>query len=420
MSDHYTRVLSRPEFIALMAALMALNALAIDVMLPALPYMGEALGVSSENERQFVISAYMIGMGVAQLAFGPLTDRFGRRGPLLAGMGIYIIAALAAIFAPSFGALIALRVIQGMGAASVRVISTAVIRDRYEGRAMAEVMSLVFMVFMAIPIIAPGIGQVILLIGDWHNIFIFMGLLAAAFWLWTFIRLPETLPVAERRPLSFKSVLDGFVIVCTNRVAYSYGLAGTFLFGALFGFISSSQQIYVDIYGLGVYFPVAFAAMAGLMGVSSFTNSKIVRRFGMRRLSHGAVLVYTLFSAIWLALAVIGFLPLWLFFSLLAVIMFAFGWSASNMNSLSMEPLGAVAGTAAAVFGFIQTVGGALIGGYIGQLFNGTTIPVAAGYLSMGVLALICILIAEKGKLFGVGDYRSQSDDAAIAAASAH
>ena len=413
MSNHFTRVLSRTEFIALMAALMALNALAIDVMLPALPYMGEALGVSSENERQFVISAYMLGMGTAQLAFGPLTDRFGRRGPLLAGMGIYVLAALTAIFVPSFGALLALRVIQGMGAASVRVISTAVIRDRYEGREMAEVMSLVFMVFMAIPIIAPGIGQVILLVGDWHNIFIFMGLLAAAFWLWTFIRLPETLPVSERRPLSFKSVFAGFVIVCTNRAAFAYGLAGTFLFGALFGFISSSQQIYVDIYGLGVYFPVAFAAMAGLMGVSSFTNSKIVGRFGMRRLSHGAMLVYTLFSGIWVTMAIIGFLPLWLFFSLLAVIMFCFGWSASNMNSLSMEPLGAVAGTAAAVFGFIQTVGGALIGGYIGQLFNGTTIPVATGYLSMGLLSLVCILVAEKGKLFGVGEQYTHTDDLA-------
>ena len=420
MPNHFTRVLSRPEFIALMAALMALNALAIDVMLPALPYMGEALGVSSENERQFVISAYMLGMGTAQLAFGPLTDRFGRRGPLLVGMGIYVLAALTAIFVPSFGALLALRVIQGMGAASVRVISTAVIRDRYQGREMAEVMSLVFMVFMAIPIIAPGIGQVILLIGDWHNIFIFMGLLAAAFWLWTFFRLPETLPVSERRPLSFKSVFDGFVIVCTNRVAFSYGLAGTFLFGALFGFISSSQQIYVDIYGLGVYFPVAFAAMAGLMGVSSFTNSKIVRRFGMRRLSHGAMLAFTGFSGIWLVLALVGFLPLWLFFSLLAIIMFSFGWSASNMNSLSMEPLGAVAGTAAAVFGFIQTVGGALIGGYIGQLFNGTTIPVASGYLSMGILSLICILVAEKGRLFGVGEHYARSDDAAAAAAGVH
>ena len=404
MSDHFTRILSRPEFIALMAALMALNALAIDVMLPALPYMGEALGVSSENERQFVISSYMLGMGIAVLAFGPLTDRFGRRAPLLLGMALYILAAIVAVFAPSFTILLVLRFIQGMGAASVRVIATAVVRDRYSGREMAEVMSLTFMVFMAIPIIAPGIGQVILLMGDWHNIFIFMGVLAAIFWVWTYIRLPETLPVEHRRPLSFKAVVDGFVIVFTNRVAISYGMAGTFLFGALFGFISSSQQIYVDIYGLGVYFPVAFAAMAGLMGVSSFTNSRIVRRIGMRRLSHGAMLAFTGFAGVWLVFALIGYLPLWLFFSLLAIIMFSFGWAASNMNSLSMEPLGRVAGTAASVFGFIQTVGGALIGGYIGQLFNGTTIPVAAGYFSMGIMSLIFILIAEKGRLFGVGE----------------
>lgn len=410
MSDHFTRVLSRPEFIALMAALMALNALAIDVMLPALPYMGEALGVTSENERQFVISAYMLGMGIAVLGFGPLTDRFGRRAPLLVGMGIYIVAALAAVLAPSFGILLALRFIQGMGAASVRVIATAVVRDRYSGREMAEVMSLTFMVFMAIPIVAPGIGQVILLVGEWHNIFIFMGLLALAFWIWTFIRLPESLAVEHRRPLSLRSVLDGFRIVFTNRVAISYGLAGTFLFGALFGFISSSQQIYVDIYGLGVYFPVAFAAMAGLMAVSSFTNSRIVRRFGMRRLSHGAMLSYTIFSGIWLAFALSGFLPLWLFFSFLAIIMFSFGWAASNMNSLSMEPLGAVAGTASAVFGFIQTVGGALIGSYTGQHFDGTTVPTATGYFVMGVLALICILVAERGRLFGVGEQYAHTD----------
>ncbi|SMQ66336.1 MFS transporter, DHA1 family, bicyclomycin/chloramphenicol resistance protein [Devosia lucknowensis] len=404
MSDHFTRVLSRPEFIALLAALMALNALAIDVMLPALPYMGEALGIANENERQFVVTSYMLGMGIAVLAFGPLTDRFGRRAPLLVGVGIYIVAAIAAAFAPSFAMLLVLRFIQGMGAASVRVIATAVVRDRYSGREMAEVMSLTFMVFMAIPIVAPGIGQVLLLTGPWQAIFIFMGLLALAFWLWTYLRLPETLPVDQRRPLSLRSVIDGFRIVFTNRVAISYGLAGMFLFGALFGFITSAQQIYVDIYGLGVYFPVAFAAMAGLMAVSSFTNSKVVRRFGMRRLSHGAMLAFTAGSAIWLVFALTGFLPLWLFFSLLAVIMFSFGWSSSNMNSLSMEPLGNVAGTAASVFGFIQTVGGALIGSYVGQHFDGTTVPTATGYFLMGVASIVCILVAEKGRLFGVGE----------------
>ena len=404
MSDHFTRVLSRPEFIALMAALMALNALAIDVMLPALPYMGEALGIPNENERQFVVTSYMLGMGIAVLAFGPLTDRFGRRAPLLVGVGIYVVAAIVAAFAPSFAILLALRFIQGMGAASVRVIATAVVRDRYSGREMAEVMSLTFMVFMAIPIIAPGVGQVLLLTGPWQSIFIFMGLLALAFWLWTYFRLPETLPVDKRRPLSLAGVVDGFRIVFTNRVAISYGLAGMFLFGALFGFITSAQQIYVDIYGLGVWFPAAFAAMAGLMAVSSFTNSRVVRRLGMRRLSHGAMLTFTGVSAIWLAFALSGFLPLWLFFGLLCIIMFSFGWSASNMNSLSMEPLGAVAGTAASVFGFIQTVGGALIGSFVGQLFNGTTIPVAAGYFSMGAVSLVFILIAERGRLFGVGE----------------
>jgi MFS transporter, DHA1 family, multidrug resistance protein len=409
MSNHFTRVLSRPEFIALIAALMALNALAVDVMLPALPYMGEALGIVSENERQYVVSSYMLGMGIAVLAFGPLSDRYGRRAPLLAGIAIYIMAAIAAIWAPTFGALLALRFVQGMGAASVRVIATSVVRDRYSGREMAEVMSLTFMVFMAIPIVAPSIGQVLLLTGPWQTIFLFMGALAAAFWAWTYFRMPETLPIDKRRPMSVSGIANSFKLVFTNRAAFAYGLAGMFLFGALFGFISSSQQIYVDIYGLGVYFPVAFAAMAGLMAVSSFTNSRIVRRFGMRRLSHGAIICFAVVSGIWLVLALSGFMPLWLFFSLFAIIMFSFGWASSNLNSLSMEPLGNVAGTASSVFGFVQTVGGALIGSYIGQHFNGTTVPAAAGYFSMGVLALVCVLVAEKGRLFGVGEQYAHS-----------
>lgn len=411
MSDFAKRAISRPEFIALMAALMALNALAIDVMLPALPYMGEALGVATENERQFVISAYMLGFGIAQLAFGPLSDRFGRRTPLLVGIVIYVVAVVAAAFAPNFAALLVLRFIQGMGAAGTRVIATSVIRDRYSGRIMAEVMSLTFMVFMAVPIIAPGVGQILLLTGPWQYIFIFMGLLASAFGLWAFLRLPETLAPENRRALRLGVIADGFRIVFTNRVAFSYGLAGMFLFGALFGFISTSQQIYVDIYGLGVYFPVAFAAMAGLMAISSFLNSRIVAYFGMRRLSHFAVIVFTVVSMVWLALSLSGFMPLWLFFPLLATIMFMFGWAASNMNSLSMEPLGAVAGTASSVFGFVQTVGGALIGSYIGQHFDGTVVPTAMGYAAMGTFAIVCILVAENGKLFGVSPEYAQPGD---------
>jgi len=394
---------SRVEFIILVAALMALNALAIDVMLPALPYMGEALGVSNENERQLVVGFYMFGFGIAQLAFGPLTDRFGRRGPLFVGLAIYLVCAFAAIFAPTFGVLLALRFVQGLGAAGTRVIATAVVRDRFEGREMAEVMSLTFMIFMAIPIVAPGIGQVILLTGPWQYIFVFMGGLATMIAVWGFFRLPETMHPEYRRALSFKSVIDGFRIVLTNRVALFYGLAGTFLFGAMFGFISASQQIFVEFYGLGPYFPVAFAVMAGTIAVAQFVNSRIVRKVGMRRIAHTANLVYFAAALIWLMLALMGPIPFPLFFGLFMVIQFFFGWAASNMNALSMEPLGQVAGTAASVFGFTQTVGGALIGTFIGQHYDGTLVPNALGYAIMGGLVLISVLIAEKGRLFGVG-----------------
>lgn len=401
MSKSIARVLSRSEFIALIAAIMSLNALAIDVMLPALPHMGEALGIAEENQRQFVISVYMIGFGLGQLAVGPLSDRFGRRAPLLLGIGIYVVAILAAAGAPSFAFLLAMRFVQGLGASATRVIATAVVRDRFEGRAMAEVMSLVFMVFMVIPVIAPSIGEVLLLVSPWQSIFVFMGGLAIAFGIWAFLRLPETLEAERRRPLTAETVFGGFRIVVSNRLAFWYALAGTCLFGALFGFISTAQQIYVDIYGLGAWFPAAFALVAGLMAVSSFLNSRIVRRFGMRRMSHFAIITFTALSGVLLLVSLDGQPPLWLFLALLSAIMFMFGWAASNMNSLSLQPLGAVAGTAASVFGFIQTVGGALMGGFVGQQFNGTVVPTAAGYFVLGALAVACVLVAERGQLFG-------------------
>ena len=382
---------------------MALNALAIDIMLPALPYMGEDLGVDNENERQLVVSAYMIGFGAAQIVFGPITDRFGRRAPLFVGMAIYIVCAFAATFVSSFALLLALRFVQGLGAAATRVIATSVVRDRYSGREMAEVMSLTFMVFMAIPIVAPGVGQVILLTAPWHGIFLFMAGLAALIFIWAVLRLPETLKPEYRRPFKLAVIIEGFRIVFSNRVAFFYGLGGMFLFGAMFGFIVSTQQIFVGIYGLGEYFPVAFAGMAGVMAVASFLNSRIVRHFGMRRIAHTAILIYIAGGVALLLVSLAGPVPFWVFFALLMAMQFVFSWVASNMNSLSMEPLGAVAGTAAAVFGFMQTVGGAVLGTLIGQQFNGTLTPNASAFVAMGLLVLGCAVIAEKGKLFGVG-----------------
>ena len=403
MTRPLDRALSRHEFVALIAAIMSLNALAIDVMLPALPHMGEALGVTEENHRQFVVSVYMLGFGIGQLLVGPLSDRFGRRAPLLAGIGIYVVAVLAAALSPTFSTLLALRFVQGLGASATRVVATAVVRDRFSGRAMAEVMSLVFMVFMVIPVVAPSIGEILLIVSPWQSIFVFMGLLAAVFGLWSFLRLPETLAPENRRGLSASAILGGFRLVVGNRLAFWYAMAGTCLFGALFGFISTAQQIYVDIYGLGVWFPAAFAFVAGLMAVSSFLNSRIVRRFGMRRISHFALVVFTALSGLLLlvSLSLSGHPPLWAFLGILSCIMFMFGWAASNMNSLSLQPLGAVAGTASSVFGFIQTLGGAFLGGWVGQQFNGTVVPTAAGYFVLGAFALGCVLVAERGRLFG-------------------
>ena len=390
----------RWEFIALAAALMAVNALAVDIMLPALQQIGAALNVESENHRQYVITAYFAGLALALLAYGPISDQFGRRKPLLFGLGIYVLAAFAAAFAPSFETLLLLRFVQGIGAASTRVIAVSVVRDRFGGRQMAEIMSLIFMVFMVVPVVAPAMGQIVMLFSEWHMIFIVMAVSALAITLWAAIRLPETMHPEDRRPLSVMSIARGFRTVLTTRMSLWYTLASMTIFGALFGFINSAQQVYVGLYGLGVWFPLVFAAIAGMMSVSSFLNSRLVVKFGMRKLSHGALIGFLLVSAIWLVWSLTGPVPFPAFIVLFALAMFQFGWIGSNFNSISMEPLGHIAGTASSVQGFMQTLGGGMIGAAIGQSFDGTTVPLAIGFCGVASIGLVMVLIAEKGKLF--------------------
>ncbi|MDE1997189.1 MAG: multidrug effflux MFS transporter [Rhizobiaceae bacterium] len=394
--------MGKREFIALAAFLMAINSLAIDIMLPALQQIGSSLGVVNENHRQYVVTAYLIGFGSAQLFYGPLSDRFGRRLPMLIGIGIYIVSAFGIALIPSFVGLLALRFIQGLGSAATRVITISIVRDVYGGRQMAEVMSLIMMVFMIVPVIAPGSGQIIMLVSTWHMIFVFIGTMAAAVGLWMFLRLPETLRPENVRPFTVRSVAKGFAIFLTNRVALCYTIASTFLFGALFGFINSAQQIYNGIYGLGVYTPLAFAGVALFMAFSSFINSQFVGRFGMRRLSHAALTGYIVITFIWLLVQIYGPkpMPFPLFMVFFALAMFQYGWIGSNFNSLAMEPLGHIAGTASSVLGFMSTVGGAMIGAGIGQAYNGTATPMVVGYFSVSLIGLFFVLIAERGRLF--------------------
>ena len=394
--------MGRIEFIALMAMLMALNALAIDIMLPGLQQIGAALGVENENHRQYVVSAYLFGFGVAQLAYGPISDRFGRRLPMLFGLAVYVISSLAVVAVPSFAGLLVLRFIQGIGSAAMRVITISIVRDIYGGRAMAEVMSLIMMVFMVVPVIAPGTGQVILFFGDWHLIFVFMAVVAAAVGLWMHLRMPETLHPEDVRPFTVASVLAGFRIVLTNRVALCYTIASMFIFGALFGFINSAQQVYVGIYGLGVWFAAAFAAVAVFMAFSSFVNARLVGRFGMRGLSHASLLGFITITFLWLLVQIFGPqpMPFPIFLTFFALAMFQFGWIGSNFNSLAMEPLGHVAGTASSVLGFMGTIGGSIIGAMIGQAFDGTALPMVAGFFIVSIVGLVFVLIGERGRLF--------------------
>ena len=395
--------IGRPQFIAIIASLMALNALAIDIMLPAFPNIAAGLNVVDANQVQFVLLSYVIGFGGAQLFFGPVSDRYGRRAPLFFGIAMYAICCIAGAFAPSFEFLLLARFLQGIGAAATRVIAISVVRDTHSGRGMAATMSLVMMVFMVVPVFAPMLGQVVILFGNWHLIFIFMAFVSLIVGAWALFRLPETLHEEYRRPLTVKSISQAFAIVLSNRIALYYTLATSFYFGSLFGFLNVAQPIYVNIYGLGAYFPIAFAAVAVVMAGSSFLNSRLVGRFGQRRLSHGALLAYFGLSLLLAGLTAMGPIPFWLFFGISMLMMPLFGFVGSNFNSIAMEPLGAIAGTASSTLGFAQTVGGGVVGALIGQAYDGTVFPLAAGYAMVSAVAVAMVLIAEKGRLFGVG-----------------
>lgn len=388
------------EFVTLAAAVMALNALAVNIVVPGLGQMGTDLGVVNPNHRQFVITSYMVGMALALLPYGPASDRFGRRKPLLFGLGIFVLASVAVLFTRSFELLLCLRFLQGIGAAAIRVITVAMIRDKFSGRAMAETMSLVISVFMAAPVFAPLLGQAALLVGDWRTIFLIIGLGGGIVATWLALRMPETQHPADVRAFTLRSISGGLAVVIKNRVAFCYIVASALMFGSLYGYINSAQQIFVDTFGVGPLFPTLFASVAAAMAVTSFLNSYLVRRFGIRRLSHGALVTFIAVSSVWWSLTLMGPIHLCVFLSLMTLAMMASGMIFANFNALVMEPLGHVAGAGAAVQGFVQTLGGALIGTVIGQSFNGSTGPLAGGFLGFGLCSLLCVLLAEQGRLF--------------------
>lgn len=388
------------QFVAFVAALMAINALGIDSMLPALPEIGRSLGIADENQRQWIISAFVLGFGGSQLIYGPLADHFGRKPVLLVSVSLFVVTSIFAAFAHNFATIIVARALQGVAAASSRVLSTSIVRDCYTGRRMAKVMSLAFIVFLGVPILAPTIGQLILLVAPWQWIFFFLAGFGAMVVIWAALGLPETLHPEDRRKVALHEIVQAARLVLSDRCSLGYTLASTFLFGSLLGFITSSQQIFADTFQAPQLFTTVFALAAGTMGIASFLNSRIVERLGTRRVSHTALLGFIAVAAAHLLCAANGIETIWTFAVFQALTMASFALAAPNFGSMAMEPVGHIAGTASSIQGSISSVGGALIGAVIGQSFDGTTVPVAAGFLVVGVAALAVVLVTERGRLF--------------------
>jgi len=279
------------EFIILVALLNSVVALAIDIMLPALPQIGESLSVTRANDRQAIIVSFALGFGLTQILFGPISDRFGRRAILLPSLAFYALCAFAAAFVDSFITLLILRVAHGVGASAVRIVTMAIIRDCFGGREMSRVMSYVFSIFMIVPIIAPSLGQGFMLVGTWHWIFVFLGIFGGVLLIWTYFRLGETLPKKARRPLSFVAVTEAFGTILSSRLSVGYGVASMLCYAGLYAYITNAQQIFDTIYGLALWFAPLFGATAGFMAVFSILNGRIVRRTGMRMISHWSMII---------------------------------------------------------------------------------------------------------------------------------
>jgi MFS transporter, DHA1 family, multidrug resistance protein len=388
------------EFVVAVAAIMALNPLAMDIMLPALPNIGTSLHIDVANHLQMVLSTFLIGFGVGQFVIGPLSDSVGRRPVLIGGMIVYAIASVLAIAAPSFETLLLARALEGLGTSATRVIATSIVRDCYAGRRMASVMSLAMMVFIAVPVIAPSFGQAVMMMTHWRGIFVALMLYGLVTLAWSWLRLPETLPVADRKALTVSEVVNAYRQTVTNRQTLGYALAAGGIMGCMFAYVFSAQQVFTGIFRLGHYFPLAFAAVAIGVAVAGFLNARLVGRIGMRVISHGALLGFLVVAAVMFGAARAGALPLPLFMALSALMMFSFGLMVANFTALAMEPQGAIAGTASSLYGTITTLLGIVIGTTIGQDYDGTLIPFSTGFLLCTLATLAVVAITEKGRLF--------------------
>jgi len=383
---------SRFEFIFMMSLLVSVDALSIDSILPALSTISAEFGVSQGNDRQYIVTSIFLGFAFGVMVFGVASDSFGRKRPIYVGFGVFFIGTLVAIFATSFTMLLLGRALQGFGAAGPQVIPTAISRDLYKGRGMAEVMSLIMMVFMLVPTVAPLLGQSIMLLTNWQGIFVMLAIFALFALSWFSIRLPETLPLQQRVPFSFRQILASVKEVLSNKRAIKFTITEGLTFAAVLAYLSMAQQVFQEHFQLGQRFPLYFGALAVVMMFSAYVNSRVVEKLGMHWLVIRAALVLSVTSSVYLLLILLSDspVPFWSFMLYASIAYFCFGILFGNMHSLAMEEVGHVAGVAASIIGSLSTLIAIAIAAFIGRYYNDSVIPIVLGF---GGLMLPIILI---------------------------
>ncbi len=386
------------EFVTLMALYVALMAMSIDMVLPSLFLMGQEFGIIDQNQMQYVIGVLFLGFTFGQIIYGPLADSFGRKPTVYVGLVIFAIGNILSLTAQDYSMMLVGRFLQGFGAASPRIVSIAIIRDLYKGRDMARVMSFIMTIFIIIPVIAPSIGQALLFFVSWRFLFIIFLAAAIVATIWTFIRLPETLKKQDVRPFNLPTIWRDLLVVLGNKTTLSYTICNGLVFGALIGYLASSRQIFQDYFQVGELFPVYFGISALSVGVSSIVNSMIVRKYGMKLICHQALILMMTMSALLIVVSILQHqqLHLWQFMFFAVITFFALGMLFGNLNALAMEPMGHVAGVAAAVTGCLSSAISAIIGTAIGQSYNNTLTPIFCGFLLLTSAAFFLQVWLEK------------------------
>lgn len=384
------------EFVGFLATISATTALGIDMVLPAFSDVRQAFGLPDDSTQvALTVTIYFLGLSIAQIFYGPLTDRFGRKRVLLASLTLYSIGALAAGFAPSLPFLLASRLLWGIGAAGPRVLLMAIARDVYDGNRLARVLSLASAIFMIVPAMAPLLGQLVLGVSSWRFVFAAPIVPAMALMLWS-TRLDETLAVEERRPLTLRRTLSAFKAVLSNRVALGFSLALLFDFAAFASFLASSELLFDRVYDRSSQFPILFGVMSTVMGLSAFTGSKLVSRFGARTMILWVFRVQLPSAAILLAVSILGAgrPAFFLWFALITATNAMRTVINPLIGSEAMQPMGDLAGTAASVMGTISMGGGALLAGVTDRFIRTSVTPLSLAYVVYGVLELAAVLWA--------------------------